>query len=53
MSNFADALIKLWPHADSHVPGLIEGMIASAPTVFPKIWTGYGPDDCSRIRSIQ
>jgi putative chitinase len=33
---FEDALRKLWPQADSHVPGLIDGMIASAPTVFPK-----------------
>lgn len=36
MSNFADALIRLWPHADSHISGLIEGMIAASPTVFSK-----------------
>jgi putative chitinase len=29
-------LQKHWPHADQHVPGLIEGLIKSAPAVFPK-----------------
>jgi putative chitinase len=29
-------LQKLWPHGDQHVPGLIEGMAASAPAVFEK-----------------
>lgn len=36
LSIFADALKKLWPHGDSKVPGLIAGIIAAAPTVFPK-----------------
>jgi putative chitinase len=27
---------KLWPHADQHVPGLIEGTVKAAPVVFPK-----------------
>lgn len=31
-----DMLRRLWPHGDSKVPGLVEGIIASAPTVFPK-----------------
>jgi putative chitinase len=33
---FEEALSHLWPHADTHVKGLLEGMIAAAPTVFPK-----------------
>lgn len=39
-AKFASALRQLWPHGDSHVPGLVEGLIASAPAVFPK----YGCD---------
>lgn len=35
-SKFERALRQLWPHANSHVPGLLEGMIAAAPVVFPK-----------------
>lgn len=27
---------SLWPHGNSKIPGLIEGIVASAPTVFPK-----------------
>lgn len=27
---------RRWPHGDQHVPGLIEGIVASAPTVFKK-----------------
>ena len=27
---------KLWPNGDDKVPGLVEGMVASAPIVFPK-----------------
>lgn len=27
---------RLWPHGDQHIPGLIEGIAKSAPTVFPK-----------------
>ena len=33
---FAVALPRLWPHGNSTVKGLIEGMIASAPIAFPK-----------------
>lgn len=33
---FAAALKQLWPHGDVTVAGLLEGMIASAPVVFPK-----------------
>lgn len=29
-------LQRLWPHGDSRIPGLIEGIASSAPTVFPK-----------------
>ena len=36
MPEFAGALRKLWPHGDAKVPGLIEGIIAAAPVVFPK-----------------
>lgn len=31
-----DHLKRLWPHGDQHVPGLIEGIAASAPLVFDK-----------------
>ena len=27
---------RLWPNGDAKVPGLVEGMVASAPIVFPK-----------------
>ena len=27
---------KMWPHGDQHVPGLMEGIVASAPAVFEK-----------------
>jgi putative chitinase len=33
---FADALKKLWPHGDAKIPGLVEGIIASAPAVFAR-----------------
>lgn len=33
---FASALKALWPHGNSKVPGLIEGMIETAPAVFEK-----------------
>jgi putative chitinase len=36
MTDFASALTKLWPNGDQHVPGLRAGIIAAAPTVFPK-----------------
>lgn len=39
-TRFANALNALWPHGDQAVPGLRAGIIASAPTVFPK----YGCD---------
>jgi putative chitinase len=29
-------LQKLWPHGDQHVPGLVEGIVQSAPAVFEK-----------------
>ena len=35
-----DMLRRLWPNGNSKVPGLIEGIAAAAPTVFPK----YGLD---------
>ena len=31
-----DVLRRLWPHGDQHVPGLMEGIVASAPAVFEK-----------------
>ena len=31
-----DILKSLWPHGDQHVPGLVEGIAAAAPTVFPQ-----------------
>ena len=36
MTDFATALKTLWPHGDQHMPGLLAGIIAAAPTVFPK-----------------
>ena len=33
---FSAAFKKLWPHADKYIPGLTDGIIASAPIVFPK-----------------
>ena len=36
MTDFASALMRLWPNGNQHVPGLLEGIIAAAPTVFPK-----------------
>ena len=36
MTDFATALKALWPHGDQHMPGLLAGIIAAAPTVFPK-----------------
>lgn len=33
---FGDALKRLWPHGNALVPGLIEGIVAAAPVVFPK-----------------
>lgn len=35
-SAFADALTRLWPHGDRHVPGLIAATIEAAPFVFAK-----------------
>ena len=29
-------LQKLWPNGNQHIPGLIEGMAATAPAVFDK-----------------
>jgi hypothetical protein len=36
LKNFGPALMRLWPHGDSQVPGLRAGTIASAPAVFAK-----------------
>jgi putative chitinase len=36
MDNLLPHLQKLWPHGDQHIPGLIEGIAASAPAVFDK-----------------
>jgi hypothetical protein len=36
LKNFGPALMRLWSHGDSQVPGLRAGMIASAPVVFAK-----------------
>ena len=27
---------RRWPNGDQHIPGLLEGIVAAAPTVFPK-----------------
>src|ERR1700680_2407326 len=39
MSNLLVHLQRLWPHGDQHIPGLIEGIAASADTVFTKYFT--------------
>jgi putative chitinase len=31
-----DIMRRRWPQGDQHIPGLIEGIVASAPVVFPK-----------------
>jgi putative chitinase len=31
-----DIMHRRWPDGDQHIPGLIEGILASAPVVFPK-----------------
>ena len=31
-----DMMQHRWPHGDQHIPGLIEGIVASATAVFPK-----------------
>jgi putative chitinase len=31
-----DMMNRRWPHGNQHIPGLIEGIVASAPVVFPK-----------------
>ncbi len=36
MLEFAAALRRLWPHGDIKVPGMVEGLIAVSPIVFPK-----------------
>ena len=36
MPTFQDVLTKLWPQGNSKIPGLIEGIAAAAPTVFPR-----------------
>lgn len=36
MSSFGEALTRLWPNGDAKIPGLLAGMIASAPAVFRK-----------------
>jgi putative chitinase len=32
----SDLMHRLWPHGDSKIPGLIEGIVATAPAVFAK-----------------
>ena len=32
----AAVLTKFWPNGNQHIPGLLEGIIAAAPVVFPK-----------------
>jgi putative chitinase len=36
INGFGLALKRLWPHGDMTVPGLVEGIISSAPAVFQK-----------------
>jgi putative chitinase len=36
LPKFDNALRRLWPHGDSHIPGLVAGTIAAAAVVFPK-----------------
>jgi putative chitinase len=39
MSDLLVHLKRLWPHGDQHIPGLIEGIAASADAVFTKYFT--------------
>jgi putative chitinase len=32
----SDIMDEMWPHGDEKIPGLIDGIAAAAPTVFPK-----------------
>jgi len=48
MTDMLTALQKLWPRGDQHVPGLIEGIAAAAPTVFPK----YFPTSTELVTAI-
>jgi putative chitinase len=32
----SDIMSEMWPHGDAKVPGLIDGIAAAAPTIFPK-----------------
>ena len=36
MTDFAEALMRLWPNGDEKIPGLRAGIIATAPDVFAK-----------------
>lgn len=36
MADFGTALKRLWPNGDQKVPGLVDGIIATAPAVFAK-----------------
>src|SRR5260370_40908344 len=31
-----EILQRRWPHGDQHLPGLIEGIVTSSETIFPK-----------------
>jgi putative chitinase len=32
----SDIMREIWPHGDTKIPGLVDGIVAAAPTVFPK-----------------
>ena len=46
MSDLTLAILqRRWPHGDQHIPGLLEGIVASAPVVFSK----YAIDKCPSV----
>lgn len=38
-----DIMRRRWPHGDQHIPGLIEGIVASAPVVSSKYGAATSP----------
>jgi putative chitinase len=32
----SDIMREMWPHGDTKIPGLVDGIVGAAPTVFPK-----------------
>jgi putative chitinase len=37
----SDIMREIWPHGDTKIPGLVDGIVAAAPSVFPKYGLTY------------